>query len=94
MTEYTDILTNENEPDTEIPDLAEEPTEALAEEIEEELTEEIAKKSRPKSLSHRCTLPGGASASQAPSLSRLSIRSMILSSGHCARLWMHIRALP
>lgn len=42
MTEYTDILTNENEPDTEIPDLTEEPTEALAEEIEEELTEEIA----------------------------------------------------
>lgn len=40
MTEYTDILTNENEPDTELPELAEEPTEALAEEIAEEIAAE------------------------------------------------------
>ena len=40
MTEYTDILTNENESDTELPELTEEPTEALAEELAEEITAE------------------------------------------------------
>lgn len=40
MTEYTDILTNENESDTELPELTEESTEALAEELTEEITAE------------------------------------------------------